>query len=115
MTPELALDYLDELSTDIRAAVLLDERGALAAHSAPDGDGERMRQLAQELFDRAGAVTAGAGEPPRQLEVSLPGGSVYALRDGGWTLVVVSGRFALASLMFYDLHSVIRDLGGPAA
>jgi hypothetical protein len=113
LTPELALDYLDELSTDIRAAVLLDGRGALAAHSAPDGDGERMRELAQELFERA--ATAGSGEPPHQLEVSLPGGSVYALREAGWTLVVVSGRYALASLMFYDLHSVIRDLGGAAA
>jgi predicted regulator of Ras-like GTPase activity (Roadblock/LC7/MglB family) len=115
LTPELALDYLDELSTDIRAAVLLDENGALAAHSAPDGDGARMRALAQELFERAEAAGEEPAEPPRQLEVSLPSGAVYALREGGWTLAVITGRFAMASLMFYDLRNVLTDLGRRAA
>ena len=116
LTPELALDYLDELSTDVRAAVLLDERGELAAHKSeqPDGAGERLRDLARELFERADAAAPGSAPVP-QLEVSLAGGAVYGVREAGWTLVVATGRFAMSSVMFYDLRSVISDLGRKAA
>jgi hypothetical protein len=113
LTPELALSYLDELSTDIRAAVLLDEAGAAAAHKgAAEESAARLRELAVELFDRAERA---AGEPVPQLEVSLPDGAVYGVRDGRWTLVVVTGRFALSSVMFYDLRNVLSDLGRRAA
>ena len=116
LTPELALDYLDELSTDVRAAVLLDERGELAAHKAepPEPGGERLRDLARELFERAEAAAPGGGPVP-QFEVSLSGGAIYGVREGGWTLVVATGRFAMSSVMFYDLRSVISDLGRKAA
>ena len=114
LTPELALDYLDELSTDIRASVLLDERGELAAQHVPGDDpGDRLRELTLELLERAQA--AGDGQPVPQLEVATRTGAVYAVREGGWTLAVVSGRFAMSSLMFYDLRAVIRDLGRKAA
>jgi hypothetical protein len=115
LTPELALAYLGELSTDIRAGAVLDRSGSVAAQSGFDeGGSEQVAGLVGELFDHA--ATARRGEPaPDQLEVSLPDGSVYALRERGWTLAVVAGRFALSSLMFYDLRMVIRDLAGPGA
>ena len=40
---------------------------------------------------------------------------MFAVRERGWTLAVVAGRFALSSLMFYDLRMVIRDLAEEAA
>jgi hypothetical protein len=112
LTPELALAYLGELSTDIRAAAVLDDGGAIAAQSGFDeGDGDQVKTLVGDLFDKA--AEAAAGEPaPDQVEVALPEGSVYALREHGWTLAVVAGRFALSSLMFFDLRMVIRDLAG---
>jgi hypothetical protein len=113
LTPELALSYLDELSTDIRAAVLLDEAGAPVAHSgAGEESGARLGELALELFDRAARA---AGQPVPQLEVTLADGAVYGVRDRGWTLVVVTGRFALSSVMFYDLRNVVTDLDGRGA
>lgn len=114
LTPELALRYLDELSTDIRAAVLLDGARAVAAHSRDGADdgGARLRELTLELLGRADAA---AGEPPSQVEVSTPEGAVFAVREGGWTIAVVAGRFALSSLMFYDLRSVLADLEPRAA
>jgi hypothetical protein len=113
LTPELALSYLDELSTDIRGAVLLDAQGKLAAHSPEHVEDEQLRTLTLELFQRAdGASPEG---PVPQLEVDTPGGSVYAVRDAGWTLLVVTGRFAMPSVMFYDLRSVLADLGRRAA
>jgi hypothetical protein len=112
LTPELALAYLGELSTDIRAAAVLDEAGAVAAQSGFDEEeSDEVRELVTGLFDHA--ATSAAGAPaPTQVEVALPEGSVYALREHGWTLAVVAGRFALSSLMFFDLRMVVRDLAG---
>jgi hypothetical protein len=113
MTPELALAYLGELSTDIRAAVVLADDGAPAARSGFDDAGDdAVQELVGELFERAAATVAEGEAAPAQLEVALPDGSVYAVREHGWTLVVVAGRFALSSLMFFDLRMVIRDLAG---
>jgi hypothetical protein len=104
LTPDLALDYLAELSTDIRAAAVLDESGAVAAQSGFDeGGADQVRALVGDLFENAAT---------NQVEVALPEGSVYAVRDHGWTLAVVAGRFALSSLMFFDLRMVTRDLAG---
>ena len=112
LTPELALTYLGELSTDIRAAAVLDQEGAVAAHSGFDeGDSEQVRELVGDLFQTA-ARAAGDQPPPGQLEIVLPEGTVYAIREHGWALAVVTGRFALSSLMFYDLRMVARDLAG---
>jgi hypothetical protein len=33
------------------------------------------------------------------------------VRDDHWMVGVVTGRFALSSLMFYDLRRVAEDLG----
>ena len=111
LTPELALDYLDELSTDIRAGVLLDEAGAVAAnHRGDDARADRLRQLVAELFEAA--EEAAAPEEAAQVEVAVADGTVFAVREGGWTLAVVTGRYTLSSLMFYDLRSVLRDLDG---
>jgi hypothetical protein len=114
LTPQLALDYLDELSVDIEAAIVLDSSGRLAAGTGDDDDRkERMRELVIELLDRAAATAPDAGVD--QLEVTTPEGSVFAVRGSDWTVGVVAGRKPLSSLMFYDLRGVIADLGTGAA
>jgi hypothetical protein len=115
LTPALALDYLAELSTDIRAGVLLGTGGELvSAWEGDDERGERVRELVADLLDRVDAE-AGDREPPTQVEVSTGAGGVFVVRDASWTIAVVTGRFALASLMFYDLRKVLEDLGAEAA
>jgi hypothetical protein len=115
LTPELALAYLGELSTDIRAAAVLDSAGAVAAQTGFDErEPDAVRGLVGDLFDGA-ARAAGGDHAPDQVEVALPEGVVFAVRERGWTLAVVAGRFALSSLMFFDLRMVIRDLDGAAA
>jgi hypothetical protein len=115
LTPELALEYLGELSTDIRAGVLLDADGGLAASWENDEErGERVRELVAELLERADRAPGGDGARIPQLEVSTPRGSVFCVRDARWTLAVVSGRFALSSLMFFDLRHVLDDLRASA-
>ena len=108
LTPDLALDYLGELSTDIRAAVVVDSQGDLAAVTGDDDErGQKMRTLALELLDAGAATVEGAD----QVEVVTGSGSMFAVRGDAWTIAVVAGRQPLASLMFYDLRNVVRDLG----
>ena len=103
LTPQLALDYLDELSIDIRAATILDSHNELVAHTGDSTErAERMRKIVLELLERAGGP---------EVEVSTPNGAVFAVRENGWTIAVVTGRYALSSLMFYDLRRVTEDLG----
>ena len=112
LTPELALEYLAQLSTDIKASVVVSADGRAAATSKPGESGDRLRELTQQLFERADAAD---DRVVTQVEVSTGDGAVYAVRDERWTIGVVCGRFALSSLMFYDLRSVLDDLEGRPA
>ena len=83
---------------------MLDADGQLVAVDSGHADtGEALADQARELLVRAGT---------KQVEVSTGIGVVYALRDRRWTLVVVAGRFALSSLVFFDMREVLRELGG---
>lgn len=116
LTPERTAARLCELSSDARAAVLVDAAGALAG--ASDLDPERARalgELAARLFEAVDSATRPEGvDPPEQVEAQVEGGAVYATRNSRWTLAVVARRGALSSLMLLDLRSVLAELeGGP--
>jgi len=101
---EGALAYLAEMSLDLRGAAILGADGAvLAASDQP----ERWREDAAALFevaDRAG------GESVEQIHVGTEQGEVFALRHAGLAAIAVTERFALASLTFFDLRALLRDL-----
>ena len=71
-----------------------------AAHEA---DGDALAELATQLLECAGTD---------QVEVSTGTGIVYALRAGEWTLAVVTGRFALSSLVFFDMRQTLAEIAG---
>ena len=74
---------------------------------AASGDPERWGEDAAALLgvaDRAG------GEPVEQVHIATEQGEVFALRHAGLAAVAVTERFALASLLFFDMRSVLRDL-----
>ena len=101
---EGALAYLAEMSPDLRGAAILGPDGAVLAAS---GHPDRWREDASALFavaDRAG------GDPVEQIHVGTEQGEVFALRHAGLTAVAVTERFALASLTFFDMRSLLRDL-----
>jgi predicted regulator of Ras-like GTPase activity (Roadblock/LC7/MglB family) len=116
LTPERTAERLCELSTDARAAVLVDAAGALASsHGVADASSRDFAELARRLFeavDRANRDIPGG--PPEQVEVQVEGGTIYASRTPRWTLAVVAKRTALSSLMLMDLRAVLGELeGGP--
>ncbi len=101
---EQALAYLTEMSPDLRGAAILASGGGVLAAA---GDPERWREDAAallEVADRAG------GEPVEQVHVATEQGEVFVVRSAGLAAVAVTERFALASLMFFDMRSVLRDL-----
>ena len=97
---------LVELSTDARAAVLIDDSGEPRAVDGP-ADPDELAEGARELLR---AVDRAAEEPPAELEAQVMGGSVFAVRGARWTLVAVARRSALASLMLYDMRAVLGGL-----
>jgi len=103
-----ALAYLTEMSADLRGAAILGPDGAVLAAS---GHPDRWREDVAALF--AVADEAG-GEPVEQVHIGTEQGEVFALRHAGLAAVAVTERFALASLTFFDLRSLLRDLAGKA-
>jgi len=99
-----ALAYLGEMSPDLRGAAILAEDGELLAAS---GRAERWREDAAALF---GAADRAEDEPVEQIHIATEQGEVFALRHAGLAAVAVTDRFALASLLFFDMRSILRDL-----
>ncbi len=105
---EAALAFLTEMSPDLRGAAILDSDGAVLAAA---GDRDRWREDAAvllEVADRAGEEAA------EQVHVATEQGEVFALRHAGLAAVAVTERFALASLLFFDMRSILRDLAATA-
>jgi hypothetical protein len=98
LTPHLAIAHLRELSTDIRAGVVLAADGSRLAGS------ETLAAAARELLAAAGDATG--------VEVVTAGAAVFAARSARRAVVVVCGRLALPALVRYDLRAVLADLDG---
>jgi predicted regulator of Ras-like GTPase activity (Roadblock/LC7/MglB family) len=100
----LALARMTEMSADVRGCAILDASGALMASSS---DAEVWGSAAVSLLEAADA----AGErPAMQAHVATEEGEVFAVREGGLAMVAVAERFTLASLMLFDMRTVLRDL-----
>jgi hypothetical protein len=99
-----ALAFLTEMSPDLRgAAILGSDEEVLAATSEPGRWGEDAAVLL-DVADRAGE------EPVQQLHIATEQGEVFAIRNAGLAAVAVTERFALASVLFFDMRSILRDL-----
>jgi hypothetical protein len=103
LTPALAVDYVRELSADVRAGFVLDARGELLA--GPPALADPVRALL--------AAAGGAAE----LEAVTPDGVVCAVRSAHHAAIAVCGRFALPGVTRQDLRVAVAALAGepPAA
>jgi predicted regulator of Ras-like GTPase activity (Roadblock/LC7/MglB family) len=101
---ERALAFLNEMSPDMRGAAILDRDGSVLA---ADGDTRRWGEDAAALF---AAADRADDEPVEQIHIGTEQGEVFALRHAGLTAVAVTERFALASLLLFDMRALLRDL-----
>jgi predicted regulator of Ras-like GTPase activity (Roadblock/LC7/MglB family) len=103
-----ALELLAEMSPDLRGAAILGPDGAVLA--VTEGDRDRWRDDAAALF---AAADEAEGTAVEQVHIATEQGEVFAIRDAGLAAISVTDRFALASLMLFDLRSTLRRLATP--
>jgi predicted regulator of Ras-like GTPase activity (Roadblock/LC7/MglB family) len=106
-TPD-ALRELTEISTQIEAAVVLDREGVVVASTLDDERAGRLAGVALELLGAAEEQ----GESLVQLDVALRDGVVFLVADGDRVITATTAPEPTAGLVFYDLKSCLRALGG---
>jgi|SRR5205814_6837500 len=115
MDAAAALERLQEISSQVRAAVIFERGGKVAG--ATLADDQRAKQVAEE----AEALLADAeqrrdrADEFAQLEVALQAGSVFIVRDGDRLIAATTPPEPTVGLVFYDLKSCLRELAAPAA
>jgi predicted regulator of Ras-like GTPase activity (Roadblock/LC7/MglB family) len=101
---ERALAFLSEMSPDLRGAAILGADGAVLAAS---NDPDRWREDGATLL---AVADRSAEEPVEQIHIGTEQGEVFALRHAGLAAIAVTERFALASLLLFDMRALLRDL-----
>lgn len=107
--PGRAVSYLEEISPQMRGCAILSGDGEVLAAS---GDPGRWGSAGLELL--AAADTAG-GEPVAHAHVASGEGEAFCIRESGLAAVAVTDRFALASLMLFDMRIALRELAAAGA
>jgi hypothetical protein len=101
---EFAISHLQELSPDLRGCAVLDAEGnALASSGAAD-------RWAPAAAGFLAAADDAAGEPVEHVHVGTEDGEAFAVRHDGLAMVAVTERFTLASLVIFDMRTILRDL-----
>ena len=116
MTPDEALADLAQISVQIRAAVICDHDGSLAASTVSKPSGERLARLAGEIWEGADAARRELGRDAlAQLELTTTEGSVFVVRDDARTMLATTGPNPTVGLVFYDLKSCLHAIATPSA
>src|SRR3954449_492477 len=100
-----ALAFLTEMSPDLRGAALLGPQGEVLAAS-----GEEPERWGEDAAALLAAADAAEEAPVEQVHIATEQGEGFAIRNEGLAAVAVTERFALASLMLFDLRSMLREL-----
>ncbi|GIU94026.1 MAG: hypothetical protein KatS3mg012_0483 [Gaiellaceae bacterium] len=102
-----ALSELVELSSQVRAAVVLGGEGAVLAATPDDpAAAERLARTALELVEAARELHA-AGSDVTRVEVELAEGAVFVVRGKGLTVAATTGPEPTAGLVVYDLRTCL--------
>lgn len=111
MDADAALAELLELSSQVEAAAILAPDGSVEASTLADAPrAERIARCGRDLLDAAVGVRAD-GPDVNRVEVALAGGSVFAVRESGRTIVATTVPEPTSGLVLYDLRTALRRLG----
>ena len=110
MDTQQALADLTEISSQIQAAVVFDDKGKLAGSTlADESRASALAQAAGSLLAAADEVRSGES-PLTQLEVATSEGSVFVVREGKTAIAATTSANPTVGLVFYDLKSALRSL-----
>jgi hypothetical protein len=104
-----AVEYLEEISRELRGCAILGESGEVLAAS---GELEAWGEAGRELI---AAADAAGGEPVAHAHVATGDGEAFCVREGPYVAVAVTDRFTLASLMIFDIRTALRRLAAGGA
>jgi len=102
---EAALAFLAEMSPDLRGAAVLGPEGEVLAAS-----GEEPERWGADAAALLAAADAAEEAPIEQVHIATEQGEVFAIRGEGLAAVAVTERFALSSLLLFDMRSMLREL-----
>lgn len=106
---EAALAFLTEMSPDLRGAAILGPEGEVLA-----AGGEEPGRWGEDAAALLAAADAAEETPVEQVHIATEQGEVFAIRNEGLAAVAVTERFALASLLLFDMRSMLRELANGA-
>ena len=113
MDARAALAELTELSSQVEAAALLEAGdGPAVSTPADEATAERLAAAAREALEAAASVRPGA--EVTRVEVTLPHGGLFVVREGGRTAVATTIPDPTAGLVVYDLRTCLRRIDEPA-
>jgi predicted regulator of Ras-like GTPase activity (Roadblock/LC7/MglB family) len=110
MDAQQAIADLTEVSSQIQAAVVFDDKGKVAGSTFPDtARAEELARAAADLLEQAESVKTGDGVLS-QLEAATAEGSVFVVRDGKTRIAAITAPEPTVGLVFYDLKSALRQV-----
>lgn len=101
-----ALADLTEISSQVEAAVLFDESGAVAGSTLDERAAAGLAHAAGGLLERAAELGT---TDVTQVEASTPAGCVFVVREGARRIAATTGPDPTTGLVFYDLKSCLRE------
>ncbi len=108
LTADELVSGLVDRSAGLHACALIDPAGRLLAASAA---GDWTAQA-----DRLWAAVEDPSRPAAAyVHVAIDGGELFAVRSGHGSVIAITDRFALSSLMLCDLRAALRRLAPAAA
>jgi hypothetical protein len=110
MDAKEALSELMELSSQVEAAAVLRPDGTVEA-ATDDAVGARLADAARDLLATAAGVRPSA--EVTRVEVALPAGSVFVVREGERSVVATTISEPTAALVLYDLRTCLRRIDAP--
>lgn len=112
MDAAAAIAELRELSTQIEAVVVASRDGSVVASSVRDETAGRIAGAALALADGADQVRRDLGRDVlAQLQAATPQGSVFVVVDDRRMAVATTGADPTVGLVFYDLKTLLRQIG----
>ena len=106
MDAQQALADLTEISSQIEAAVVFDDKGKVIGSTLTDGN--RFAEATADLL--AAAEELKGSSPLTQLEIATGDGSVFVVREGKTTIAATTAPAPTVGLVFYDLKSALRSV-----
>ena len=111
MDPAAALAELNELSTQVTRAVVVDADGRVEGALGAEGEwSDRLARVGAALLAAAGEVPRGSDAAVARVEVVTAAGGVFVACEGGRTIVATTVPEPTAGLVLYDLRTVLRRL-----